>query len=174
MNQAPEDRPELQEKLSELEILRQSLEESKMKEKECRDQLLRVSAEFQNYRKRAENRMAEARRQGGEDVLLHVVALSDALAQADSSSRKATDVEMLKEGLSLMRQQFEKFLKEAGLLPIPSIGEKLDPHRHEAIAQVERDDIEEGIITDEIQRGYTLDGRVVRPSRVTVSVKPKT
>ena len=79
----------------------------------------------------------------------------------------------LKKGLSLIKIQFEKFLADQGLTPIKSEGEKLDPLRHEAISQVVSDDKEEGIIVDEIQRGYTLNGQVVRPSRVTVSAKPK-
>jgi len=173
MNQAPEERPELQEKLSELEILRQSLDEAKTREKDIYDQLLRLSAEFQNYRKKMEGRLAESRYQGREEALLPAISIADALTQAATASKNATDVENLKRGLALVKEQVDKFLQEQGLLPILSIGEKLDPHRHEAVAQVVNAEMDEGIIVDEIQRGYMMGDRVVRPSRVTVSVKPK-
>src|SRR4051812_25799453 len=98
-------RPELEEKLSELEILRQSLEESKTKEKDVFDQLLRQTAEFQNFRKRSESRIIESRKAGKEDVLLQIISLADALVQAELSNRKATDAEAIKKGLTLVLQQ---------------------------------------------------------------------
>jgi molecular chaperone GrpE len=167
-----DDRPELEDKLSELEILRQSLEETKAKEKDYYDQLLRLTAEFQNYRKRSETRISDSRLQGKGDVLIPVINLCDALIQAEIASQKTTEVESLKKGLSLLKAQFEKFLADQGLISIKSIGEKLDPLKHEAIVQVERADVDEGIIVDEIQRGYSLNGIIVRPSRVSVSKKP--
>lgn len=167
------ERPELDEKLAELEILRQSLDEAKAKEKDIYDQLLRLSAEYQNFRKRSETRIQESRRAGREDVLLAVISLYDALVQAEASSRGATDVETLKKGLTLVKEQVEKFLLDQGLVPIKSKGEKLDPRHHEAIAQIEKNDLEEGTVVDEIQRGYMLDGRVVRPARVSVAAKSR-
>lgn len=168
-----EERPELEEKLSELEILRQSLEASRSKEKDLMDQLLRLTAEFQTFRKRSEQRLSDSRRMGREDVLLPVISLCDGLIHAEKASQNAKDVGELKKGLTIVKAQFEKFLTEQGLVTIKTEGEKLDPHRHEAIMQVVKDDMEEGMIVDEIQRGYTLDGQVVRPSRVSVSVKSK-
>ena len=173
MGDLSEERPELAEKLSELEILRQSLEESKKKEKDVFDQLLRLNAEFQNFRKRSETRITESRRAGKEDVLGSIISLCDAMAQAEISSRNATDAETLRRGLALLKDQFDKFLTEQGLVPIKTKGEKMDPLKHEAVAVVETTDHEEGTIVDEIQRGYTLFDRVVRPSRVRVASKPK-
>ena len=167
----PEEQAESQEPLSELDILRQSLEEVKTKEKDVFDQLVRLTAEFQNFRRRSETQISEARRAGREDVLLQIIGLSDVLIHAELSSQKAKDVESLKKGLSQVRDQFEKFLAEQGLEPIKAKGEKLDPARHEAIARVVNEELEEGVVVDEIQRGYTLNGQIVRPSRVSVSAK---
>ena len=164
-----DDRPDLAEKLSELDILRQSLDAAKAKEKDTYDQLLRQAAEFQNFRRRNESRIGEARRAGKEEMLIQIIALADVLSQAESASRGATDVETLKKGLALVKQQLDKFLSDQGLVSIPSKGEKLDPTRHEAIARVVRPELEEGTIVDEIQRGYTLNGQVVRPARVSVA-----
>lgn len=171
MTENGDERPYLEEKLSELEILRQSLEATKAKEKDLFDQLLRLNAEFQNFRRRSETRVTDSRRAGKEEVLLQIISLADGLIQAEVSSRQATDVESLKKGLSLVRDQFEKFLADQGLEPIKSKGQKLDPHFHEAISRVVMPELEEGTVVDEIQRGYILKGQLVRPSRVTVSTK---
>lgn len=165
------DNPELEEKLSELEILRQSLEESKTKEKDTYDQLLRLGAEFQNFRKRSETRITESRKAGREEILLEMMRFLDGLLQAELATQNATDITNVKKGVTMVRQQFEKFLTDAGLTPIETKGEKLDPHRHEAIARVFDSGKEEGVIVDEIQRGYTLNGQVIRPARVRVAAK---
>ncbi len=173
-DERPEDeRPELDQKLSELEILRQSLEESHAKEKDLYDQLLRLGAEFENYRKRSETRLAESRQYGREDVLIQVVTLFDALIQAESACDQAKDLKSVKKGLTLLNQLFEKFMKAQGLVPIKAKGEKLDPHVHEVISQKALPDQEEGTILEEVQRGYKLSDRVLRPSRVIVSTTPK-
>ena len=173
MTEMSEERPELEQKLSELEILRQSLEEVKVKEKEVFDQLLRLNAEYQNFRKRSEARLGDARLAGREEILLPIISLFDALTQAEASAQQAKDMETFKKGLSLVKNQFEKFLLDQGLVSIKSKGEKLDPLRHEAIARVENPELEEGTVVDEIQRGYTLNGQVIRPARVSVSAKPE-
>lgn len=173
MKQEADERPELSDKLSELEILRQSLEEVKAKEKDVYDQLLRLNAEYQNFRKRSEKSIADARNMGKEDVLLNIISLADAMAMAEQSSANATDVGALKKGLMLLREQFEKFLSDQGLVPITAAGEEMDPQRHEAIAQVFDADVPEGTIVDEIQKGYTLNGQVVRPARVRVAANPQ-
>lgn len=173
MSENNEERPELEEKLAELDILRQSLEDVKAKEKDLYDQILRLNAEYQNFRKRSETRISEARKAGKEDVLLPVITLADMMAQADSSSAKATDVAVLKKGFAMLRGQFEKFLSEQGLVAIKAAGEVMDPQHHEAIAQVFDTDLPEGTIVDEIQKGYTLNGQVVRPARVRVAAKPQ-
>jgi molecular chaperone GrpE len=173
-SQSPiEERPELSVKLFELDILRQSVDEAKAKEKSLYDQLLRFGAEFENYRKRAEQRVVDSRKAGREDVLLDVIQLGDGLIQAVSSSRNTNDIEALKTGLSLVLTQFEKFMKDHGVEPIKALGEKLDPHQHEVLLQQEAEDGDDGVILDEIQRGYTFQGRVLRASKVKVAVRKK-
>lgn len=163
--------PELETKLSELDILKQSLDEAKAKHADIYDQFLRLNAEFQNFRKRSETQITQSRKAGKEDVLLQVISLADALIHAQLSSQKATDVEALKKGLTMVLGQFEKFLTDQGLVAITAKGEKLDPSKHEAIARVPSADLEEGTVVDEIQRGYTLNGQIVRPARVSVAAK---
>ena len=173
MNEVSDDRPELVQKLSELEILRQSLEAAKPRGDNLLDKLLRLKADLTHFRKRSETQQSEARRAGREDILTPVIILSDAFVQAENATKQATDINSLKQGLAMVQQQFEKFLKDQGLVPIKSVGEKFDPHQHEAIVQEVNEDLEEGTILNEIQRGYALKGRVIRPARVSVSTKPK-
>lgn len=167
------ERPELEEKLSELEILRQSVEEAKQKEKENYNQMLKSVAEFQNFRRQNDIRLREARLSGQKDILESIMTLCDALDQADQTSQNATEVRPLKEGLSLVKKQFDKFLKDQKVESIESVGKALDPQLHEVIAQEPNDELEEGTITSEIQRGYKLNEFVLRPARVRVSVKTK-
>lgn len=171
LNETPEISPALDQKLSELEILRQSLMEAKAKAKENFDQLLLQTAEYQNFRKRSEARISEARKAGKEDVLLQIISLADTLIHAELATQKATDAESVKQGLSMVLKQFEKFLADQGLQTIKAKGEKLDPSLHEAIARVPSSELDEGTIVDEIQRGYTLNGQIVRPARVSVAVQ---
>lgn len=171
-NCSQEERPELSEKLSELEILRQSLDDAKQKERAVYEQLLRLGAEFDNYRKRSEQRFIEARRAGQEDVLAELFNLGDALIHAVSAAQKSTDLESLKKGLSLVLAQFEKLIKDHGVEPIKAIGERMDPHKHEALFQEHQENVEDGVILDEIQRGYSCRGRVIRTSKVKVAAKP--
>jgi molecular chaperone GrpE len=125
VSELEDDRSELAESDSESDRLQKSLDEARIREKDVYDQLLRLMAEFENYRKRTDARVSDARKTGKLDVLTEIISLSDVLAQATSSSQHATDVESLKRGFNLVGQQFEKFLKDQGLVPIRSKGEKL-------------------------------------------------
>ncbi len=119
--------PEVENKISELDILKQSLDEQKAKHADVYDQFLRLNAEFQNFRKRSELQITAARKAGKEEVLLQVINLHDALLQAEASSQKAADPETIKKGLTMLREQFDKFLADQGLVPITAKGEQLDP-----------------------------------------------
>ena len=114
-NNLDQDRPELETKLAELEILKQSLDEAKGREKSLYDQLLRLGADFENFRKRADQRITDARNFGREDVLMDVLTLGDALVQADRASQNATDVDSLKKGrdcCGYIGKEIERFERE--------------------------------------------------------------
>jgi molecular chaperone GrpE len=159
------------ENLSEPGDLQKQLDEQKAKYADVYDQLLRLNAEFQNFRKRSELRIAESRKAGKEDVLIHVINLHDALLQAESTAATAKDIAVIQKGITMLREQFEKFLTDQGLVAISAKGEPLDPLKHEAILRVPSADHEEGTVVDEIQRGYMMNGQIVRPARVSVAAK---
>jgi molecular chaperone GrpE len=165
--------PELEETLSELDLLRRSLEEQKQKGAEYYDQLLRLRAEFENFRRRAEREKSEARAWGKQDVLVELVSLLDVFQQAMHQAEKARDLKQVIEGLQMLHRSFSQFLKIEGLEPIQAVGKPFDPQLEEAIEQLEVDEEKVGMVLDELQTGYLFQGKVLRPSRVRVGVQKK-
>jgi molecular chaperone GrpE len=161
---------ELEEKLSELAILQQSLQEQKAKAADYYDQLLRLKAEFDNYRKRVEKEKTEARTWGKQDVMMPLLSLVDVFEQAMAQAEGAKDAKQLAVGLEFLHKNFSNFLKSEGLAALEVVGKAFDPHLAEAVEQVEVDDGQVGQVLSEIQKGYKFQGRVIRPARVRVGV----
>jgi molecular chaperone GrpE len=159
-----------EEKLSELDILKQSLEEKRKIAEDYYDQLLRLRAEFENFRRRAEREKRDNLVWGKEEVLLKQVSLLDVIEQAGESAKITSNMESIQEGLDLITKEFARMLQSEGIVEINSAGQKFDPNLHEAVEQVKTKD-QEGIILDVVQKGYTLNGRVIRPAKVKVAVK---
>ena len=174
MSDQPDISPELEEKLSEQEILRQALEEARKKAQTYYDQLLRLKAEFENYRKRMEREKAEARAWGKQEVLLELINLVDVFEQALAQAHGAKDLKQVVHGVEMLHKSFTGFLKAEGLELLDVIGKPLDPHLAEAVEQTEVEDGQVGQVLAELQKGYTFQGRVLRPSRVRVGVAKKT
>jgi molecular chaperone GrpE len=158
------------EKLSELSILQQSLDEQKVKAADYYDQLLRLRAEFDNYRKRVEKEKTEARAWGKQDVIMPLLSVVDVFEQAMAQAEKAKDAKQVAVGLEFLHKNFSNFLKSEGLAPIETVGKPFDPHQAEAVEQVEVDDGQVGQVLSELQKGYLFQGRVIRPARVRVGV----
>jgi len=173
LTEKPEIPPELDEKLSELSILQQAVDESKKKAAEFYDQLLRLKAEFDNFRKRSEKEKADSRLWGKQEVLMPLLGLVDVFEQAMAQTQHAKDLKQVVQGLEFLHKNFASFLKSEGLQPIEVVGKPLDPHQSEAVEQVEVDDGQVGQVLEEVQKGYTFQGRVIRPSRVRVGVAKK-
>src|SRR5258707_13272471 len=110
------------EKLSELAILQQSLEDQKAKAADFYDQLLRLKAEFDNYRKRVEKEKTEARLWGKQDVIIPLLSLVDVFEQALAQAETAKDAKQVAQGLEFLHKNFSNFLKSEGLSPIELVG----------------------------------------------------
>lgn len=165
---------ELDEKLSELSILQQSVEEQKAKAAEYYDQLLRLKAEFENYRKRVEKEKVEARQWGKQEVLMPLLSLVDVFEQALTQAEHAKDIKQVTEGLGYLHKSFSSFLKSEGLTVLEMAGKAYDPHQAEAVEQIEVEAEQVGQVLSEVQRGYSFQGRVIRPARVRVGVAKST
>jgi molecular chaperone GrpE len=163
----------LEQKLNEMALLRESLEEQKKKATEYYDQLLRLKAEFENYRRRVEKEKLDLVKFGQEDVLLKMLPFIDNVDRALKAAREHDNHKTILEGLVMIEKEFKQFLKQEGVEPIQTQKEKLDPGLHHVVSQEESPDHEDDEILEEIQRGYSFKGKVIRPSLVKVAKKKK-
>ena len=131
------------------------------------DRYLRSIAELDNYRKRTVRMRTEAREDTLRDLLLQVAPVLDNLHRA--LNQQTQDADSLKQGVELICGQFNEVLKGYGLAEIEAVGQAFDPNLHEALAEVPSAEHEPGTVMEEMEKGYKLNDKVVRPSRVVVS-----
>ena len=131
----------------------------------------RLAADFENYKRRTRQELADRTQYANEELLRRLLPILDNFRRALDHTPANTDPQWL-EGIRLVARQFEAILAAQGLTPIPALGEKFDPAQHEAIARQETDDEEEGTIVEEMQPGYRLHDRVLRPTLVKVAQPP--
>jgi molecular chaperone GrpE len=139
---------------------------------ESRDEYVRLYAEFENYRKRVQKDKDEIRKYANETIIFDLLPSIDnleiALKHADEESNKGF-VEGVQMTLRELYRTFEKF----GVMPILAVGEKFDPEIHHAMAQMESDEVEEGMIVAELRKGFMYNSKVLRAAMVSVSKKPE-
>ncbi len=160
-----------QEKLSELEILKQSLEEKQKQADEYKAEYLRSVAEYQTLRNRIEKEKTEYINYGKAKILDRNIGIYDIFEQAMVSVRAGQDLQSIKIGLDMIYNEFSKMLKDEGVEKIDCLNKQFDPNICEALDQVEDDTVEEGIILAVYQNGYKLNGKLMRPARVKVAKK---
>ena len=160
-----------QEKLSELEILKQSLEEKQKQADEYKAEYLRSVAEYQTLRNRIEKEKTEYINYGKAKILDRNIGIYDIFEQAMVSVRAGQDLKSIKVGLDMIYNEFSKMLKDEGVEKIDCLNKQFDPNICEALDQVEDDTVEEGIILAVYQNGYKLNGKLMRPARVKVAKK---
>ena len=137
-----------------------------------RDRYLRLAAEFDNYRKRTERDMVEFMRRAADHVLLSVLDVVDNLDRALETS-DTCDAKDLVTGLAAIRNQMGTLLEREAISPIDAVGEEFDPFLMEAMMRMPSDDVEEGWVVSELQKGYKTPEQVLRPSKVVVSSGPR-
>ena len=152
------------------EKLEKELETVKKLVEEEKDKYLRLSAEFDNYRKRTLKEKAELIKNGGEKAITSLLQILDDLERALQNMQKAEDVKAIYDGVDLIYQKFLKELSHEGLKKMEPIGEAFDTDYHEAIALVPSPSEEQkGKVLDCVQTGYTLNDKVIRHAKVVVA-----
>lgn len=152
------------------EKLEKELETVKKLVEEQKDKYLRLSAEFDNYRKRTLKEKAELIKNGGEKAITSILPILDDLERALQNMQKAEDVKAIYDGVDLIYQKFLKELSHEGLKKMEPIGEAFDTDYHEAIALVPSPSEEQkGKVLDCVQTGYTLHDKVIRHAKVVVA-----
>jgi len=157
-------------KLSEeLEEKTRLLEEKEKELEELRDLYVRKLAEFDNYRKRTQREFVELVKNANADLILQLLPVVDDLERSLKAAEEGTTLEAFVEGVRMIYQKFVDVLSKQGLQRIESVGQPFDPHKHEALMQVEKEGVEPGTVVDEHQPGYVLNERVLRHAKVIVS-----
>lgn len=133
------------------------------------DRLLRLHAEFENYKKRASRERSELARFANEGLILELLPVVDSLEHAVATTRIGGDVQGLAEGVDIILRLFQATLEKAGVKPIEALGHEFDPNFHQAVAQAEATDGRDNIAVEEVRKGYLLEGRLLRPAMVKVS-----
>ncbi len=138
---------------------------------ELRDRLLRTAAEFENYKKRIRREQAETETKSKEGVLKDVLEIADNLERAAQVDEKA-DFKSLQKGLELVLRLFQAKLERHDVRPFESKGQPFDPRVHDAVSQVPSADVPPNSVLGEIQKGYRIGERLLRPALVVVAVAP--
>ena len=151
---------EVEEETSELETARAEALEN-------RDRYLRAAAELDNFRKRTVKMRSETRDETLRNILMQIGPMLDNFRRA--LGQETDDVASFRQGIEIIFKQFNDILSGYGLVEIDAEGEPFDPNLHEALAEVPSDDHPPGTVMEETEKGYILNSKVVRPSRVVVS-----
>ena len=146
------------------------LEEARKSAQESQERFLRVQADFDNFRRRSRTEKEVSAKYASQQLIEHLLPVVDNFERALSSSKVTKDFDSLIKGIEMTSTQLEQILSQEGLKPIESVGVPFNPDFHQAIHKVESDAHEEGIILEEIQKGYMLKDKVLRPALVKVSM----
>jgi len=164
--------PETAAQSAELERLRQALAEAEERAKNNWEQYLRVAAELENVRKRAQREIESAHRYGIERLLLDLLPVKDSLDLAVENASRA-DAAALAAGQEATLKLLKKAFEAHNVTELNPLGEPFDPSRHEAVLTQESRDAEPNSVLQVVQRGYDLNGRLLRPARVIVARAPQ-
>ena len=155
------------------EELKKLLGEKEEEIKALQEKMLYFQAEFENFKKLKTKERVETLKYGNEALIKEFIPVADNLEMAINHASTTDDYKSIIEGIKLTLNEFTKVLEKVGVTKIDAVGKQFDPNLHEAFYQEERDDIEPDTVISEFQKGYLLNERLIRPSRVVLSKKPE-
>lgn len=136
---------------------------------EQKDKYLRLSADFDNFRKRTMKEKMELTKLAGEDIYIRILPVVDDFERAMKSTEDATDMNAVKEGMLLIYNKFKEYLKQQGVSEIEALHQEFDTDLHEAVTQIPAEDKKlKGKVVDCIEKGYILNDKVIRYSKVVI------
>ncbi|MCD4743577.1 MAG: nucleotide exchange factor GrpE [Desulfobacteraceae bacterium] len=138
-----------------------------------KDRALRLSAEFENYKKRSLKETQDFRRFANETLLKQLLSVVDNLERAIDTSEESSENKSLLDGIKMTHKEMMRIFEAFEVKPLKAEGEIFDPNFHQAVTQEESDSCPANTIIKELQKGYTLHSRLLRPSMVIVSKKPE-
>ena len=166
---AAENSENMESKEVDVEFLQVQLEKSQEQSKVSLDKVVRAQAEMENLRKRAARDVENAHKYALEKFTNELLPIMDSLELGLSASVKAKNLDDLRKGMELTLEMFNTVMEKFGITMIEPKGEKFNPELHDAVSMQETDDSNSGIIIEVMQKGYTLNGRLIRPAMVVVA-----
>ncbi|WP_442954896.1 nucleotide exchange factor GrpE [Paenibacillus sp. SYP-B4298] len=136
---------------------------------DAQQRALRAQADFDNYRRRTIKEKEELAQYASMKLITELLPVIDNFERALSAAQTAEDKDSFIKGVDMIFRQFNQVLQQEGLAQMETVGQPFNPDFHQAIMQVESDEHEEGIVVEEVQRGYMLKDKVLRPAMVKVS-----
>ncbi len=156
---------------SNIELLIEERDKLSEEVKQLNDKYMRLYAEFENYKKRVLKDKEEVIKYANEEIIYQLLAVIDSLELALKHATNENVPKGFIEGVEFTLKELKKILGNFGLSTIESEGKPFDPSVHHAMTQVERDDLEENMVVEEMRKGYMLRDKVLRPALVAVSKK---
>ena len=150
----------------------QRLTECAKEKQEYFDKLLRLHADFENFKKRGIKDKEQFLKFANQGLIYELIGILDNFERAFESANKMADFKSLHQGVEMILKQIHKLLEENGVKKIECVGKAFDPHCQEASAHIETDDYPENTVVEEVQKGYLLEERLLRPAVVKVAKKP--
>ncbi|MGB2988959.1 MAG: nucleotide exchange factor GrpE, partial [Candidatus Zixiibacteriota bacterium] len=154
---------------TETDLLKERLAKSEEQAKELEDRLLRLAAEYDNYRKRTAREFEAICQSANENLISKLLDTMDNFERALDSAKTSNDYDSFRKGVELIYTHLKELLEKEGLKEIDAVCKPFDPNFHEAVTQCESEEHEEGIVADEMCKGYMLNEKLLRPSKVVVS-----
>ena len=149
--------------------LEAQLEDAVRSAKEAENQLAYLQAEFQNFRRRKDEETRELAKFTNRELIKALLPIVDNFERALRAAEQTRNIDSIVSGISGTLKQLQAFLQKSGVTPIEAVGKEFDPNFHEAIGHAESDDYPANTVSEEVQRGYLMHDRVLRPTLVKVS-----
>ncbi len=163
---------ETNEPVDEVQVLRDAMQALADERDQLKDQLLRSMAEFQNFRKRQEEQRRKMQEMATESIMLEIIPILDNYERTLASIEKGATLESVAEGMRSVEKQMRSVLEAHGVKRIEAIGQPFDPEHHDAIGIETSEEHEHDTVMTELEPGYKMGERTVRPARVKVAKRP--
>ncbi|UOQ46335.1 nucleotide exchange factor GrpE [Halobacillus salinarum] len=164
-----QEREILEEEYSDAEISVEQLEQLRKENEQINNRLLRLQADYDNFRRRTMQEKEADRKYRSQSLIEELIPVLDNFERAFQIEVEGEAAQKFAEGMKMVHDQFKAALDKEGVETIPAEGEPFDPHLHQAVMQVEDDNYESNVVVEELQKGYRLKDRVIRPAMVKVN-----
>lgn len=166
---APENSEETVEEKSGVALLQEKVDELQAKLTETEGRMLRLQADFENYKRRVQLEKQAAEKYRSQSLVSDILPALDNFERAMQVEANDEQMKSLLQGMEMVYRQLQEALAKEGVEAIEAVGNQFDPHEHQAVMQVEDSEFESNAVVEEFQKGYKLKDRVIRPSMVKVN-----